>query len=151
MRNEAVHLERPLESVDLRREPPRGGEAVGVHHELTNFGPIHAGAVKPETHPTAVAEVRGHKETIGVRGDKRLLVTRRGSTDESQSTVTVVIVGEVRECLRSNQERDVSAVLSPRPLSGLGKRGANLVELRLANLRTRASHRVSLVGRPSHV
>jgi hypothetical protein len=103
----------------LRREPFRGREAVGVDHQLANFGPVHAGAVKEETNPAAVTEVRGHKETIGVGCDKRLLVTRRGSTDERQPTVTVVIVGEVSECLRSHQKRDVSAVLSARPLDGL--------------------------------
>ena len=121
MRNEAVYQERLLKSVDSRREPLRGREAVGVDDELANFGPVHAGPVKPETHPTAVTEVRRHKETIGVGCDKRLLVTRRCSTDERQPTVTVVIVGEVSECLRSHQKRNMSAVLSARPLPGLGK------------------------------
>jgi hypothetical protein len=49
------------------------------------------------------------------------LVTRRGSTDERQPTVTMVIVGEVSERLGSHQKRDVSAVLSARPLPGLGQ------------------------------
>ena len=121
MRNDAVRQERLLRSVDSRREPLRGREAVSVDHQLTNFGPVHAGAVKPQTYPTAVTEVRGNKEAIRVGCDQRLLVTRRGSTDQRQPTVTVVIVGEVGECLRSHQKRDVSAVLSARPLPGLGK------------------------------
>jgi hypothetical protein len=64
---------------------------------------------------------RGHEEAFGVGCEEYLLVTQRGAADQRESTVTVVVVGEVGEGLGSYQKSDVSCVLAAWPLAGLGE------------------------------